>query len=324
MTTNTLDSICAEFTPKPTVFKPTGIPQLDIIWGGGTSSGRILEIHGEPGLGKSTLLLQTGLNRAEAGDKVLYVDTESALTLSLVNGVGTQASGFSIETDSGGCFRRLCPSSFVGVDRVFDAHLNEGFNLIILDTIAMVSPEYDGTKVDSRLSKTNPAEASRLQAELLRIYRPRFAREGATLLVGNQMRKEISGWRGRLKPCGGISLDHGLDIRTKLFPQKKLISACKSFHNLGVTTLKNRLGCPHEELPMHLHFGSGVKRSEALAMMLLHFKGFTSHRGQYVSPHLQKALHGMPAFRDWVERNEAHAYEILSEKVGFQLKSPFN
>jgi hypothetical protein len=133
------------------------------------------------------------------------------------------------------------------------------------------------------------------------------------------MRKEIGTGKSRLKPCGGQSLDHGIDVRTRIFPQKPVLSTCRQFHRIMVTTQKNRTGCPHEELPLHLHFGSGVNRPEALGMMLVHFDAVLRKRGHYLVPQLAKALHGELAFMDWVTHNEDRAVEILGAKVGYDL-----
>jgi DNA repair protein RadA/Sms len=56
---------------------PTGIKELDLVFGGGLVSGSVTLIAGEPGIGKSTLLMQ--LANAVAKDrKVLYVSGEES------------------------------------------------------------------------------------------------------------------------------------------------------------------------------------------------------------------------------------------------------
>jgi len=55
----------------------TGIQELDAVLGGGLTPGSSVLLGGEPGIGKSTLLLQTALRMAAYG-KVLYVSGEEA------------------------------------------------------------------------------------------------------------------------------------------------------------------------------------------------------------------------------------------------------
>jgi len=56
---------------------PTLDPELDMVLGGGLVEGSIILLGGEPGIGKSTLLLQLVLNGT---DDVLYVSGEEATT----------------------------------------------------------------------------------------------------------------------------------------------------------------------------------------------------------------------------------------------------
>jgi len=56
----------------------TGIEEIDRVLGGGIVSGSAILIGGEPGIGKSTLMLQVMKNLAENGHKVLYVSGEES------------------------------------------------------------------------------------------------------------------------------------------------------------------------------------------------------------------------------------------------------
>jgi DNA repair protein RadA/Sms len=58
---------------------PTGIEELDRVLGGGLVLGSLVLIGGEPGIGKSTLLLQVSRNFSTDGEKVLYVSGEESL-----------------------------------------------------------------------------------------------------------------------------------------------------------------------------------------------------------------------------------------------------
>ena len=57
---------------------PSGIPELDRVLGGGLVAGGVTLIGGEPGIGKSTLLLQVADRVAQSGS-VLYVAGEESL-----------------------------------------------------------------------------------------------------------------------------------------------------------------------------------------------------------------------------------------------------
>jgi len=57
----------------------TGIKELNPVLGGGVVPGSLVLIGGEPGIGKSTLLLQVSRDFASQGEKVLYVSGEESL-----------------------------------------------------------------------------------------------------------------------------------------------------------------------------------------------------------------------------------------------------
>ena len=56
---------------------PTGVSEFDRVLGGGLVAGQVVLIGGDPGIGKSTLLLQAAARLAEQGT-VLYVSGEES------------------------------------------------------------------------------------------------------------------------------------------------------------------------------------------------------------------------------------------------------
>ncbi|MGQ9707391.1 MAG: DNA repair protein RadA [bacterium] len=63
---------------KPVARQMTGIAELDRVLGGGIVPGSLLLLGGEPGIGKSTLLLQVCENLVRKGEPVLYVTGEES------------------------------------------------------------------------------------------------------------------------------------------------------------------------------------------------------------------------------------------------------
>ena len=68
-----IDQIEADLTPRIS----TRLPNLDRVLGGGLVSGSVVLVGGEPGIGKSTLLLQAAHRLAEDGP-VLYISGEES------------------------------------------------------------------------------------------------------------------------------------------------------------------------------------------------------------------------------------------------------
>ena len=70
------DSIPAESLVRTA----TGTDELDRVLGGGCVPGSVVLVGGEPGIGKSTLLLQAAGRMAAAGSRVLYATGEESVT----------------------------------------------------------------------------------------------------------------------------------------------------------------------------------------------------------------------------------------------------
>ena len=74
----------AQATPLPEVEgleiprRSTGVMEFDRVLGGGIVPGASVLLGGEPGIGKSTLLLQTAVGMVRAGGRVLYASSEES------------------------------------------------------------------------------------------------------------------------------------------------------------------------------------------------------------------------------------------------------
>lgn len=74
-----------DFSPLDSAEPPpprlsTGIPELDLVFGGGIARSSAVLVGGDPGIGKSTLLLQAAASMAKAGVKSVYISGEEAVS----------------------------------------------------------------------------------------------------------------------------------------------------------------------------------------------------------------------------------------------------
>lgn len=67
-----------EVDRESAVARPTGVGEFDRVLGGGLVPGAVVLVAGEPGIGKSTLLLDVAARAARAGRDVLYVSGEES------------------------------------------------------------------------------------------------------------------------------------------------------------------------------------------------------------------------------------------------------
>jgi DNA repair protein RadA/Sms len=72
----TLEGLTGETLDAPRI--ASGIAELDRVTGGGFVRGSVLLLGGEPGIGKSTLLIQAAAALARSGRRVVYISGEEA------------------------------------------------------------------------------------------------------------------------------------------------------------------------------------------------------------------------------------------------------
>ena len=72
-----LGALDTDEQPQPRLM--TGIDELDRVVGGGFVAGSALLLGGEPGIGKSTLLIQACAALAQRGERVVYISGEEAM-----------------------------------------------------------------------------------------------------------------------------------------------------------------------------------------------------------------------------------------------------
>lgn len=68
-----------EVESSPSLRLPTGMAELDKVLGGGVTKGGLYLVAGEPGIGKSTLMLQLAASLSQKGLNVLYVSGEESI-----------------------------------------------------------------------------------------------------------------------------------------------------------------------------------------------------------------------------------------------------
>ena len=73
-----LEPLAGETLDAPRL--PSGIAELDRVTGGGFVRGSVLLVGGDPGIGKSTLLIQAAAALARAGHRAVYISGEEAVT----------------------------------------------------------------------------------------------------------------------------------------------------------------------------------------------------------------------------------------------------
>ena len=130
----------------------TGIAELDRVLGGGIVPGGLMLVGGDPGIGKSTLLLQVCRNISAGGRSVLYVSGEESL-----HQIKMRAERIGSFSDD---LKLLCETD---LDHIRDCIEKESPGLVIIDSIQTM---YNDTVSSSPGSVSQVREAT---SQLLQI-----------------------------------------------------------------------------------------------------------------------------------------------------------
>lgn len=143
----------------------TGLEELDRVLGGGLVSGSVVLLGGDPGIGKSTLLLQTLAHLAQQGVRTLYVTGEESLQQ-----IALRAQRLHVMADGLRVLAETC------VERVLDAAGQEQPQVIVLDSVQTAHTEW---------LQSAPGSVAQVRESAAQLVR--YAKQSATavFLVGH-------------------------------------------------------------------------------------------------------------------------------------------
>jgi DNA repair protein RadA/Sms len=151
---------------EPPPRAPSGLAELDRVLGGGLVPGSAILVAGDPGIGKSTLLLQAAARLAAAGRRVLYITGEEAIEQVRLRALRLGLSGVPLELAAAIDVRDIAAS----LDAASDAAL------VVIDSIQTMWLE----NIDSA-----PGTVTQVRACSFELIRLAKTRGFAIVLVGH-------------------------------------------------------------------------------------------------------------------------------------------
>lgn len=187
---------------------PTGIWTLDDTLAGGIPMGKVIEIHGGGGSGKTSLacLISAAFQREFPDKSVVYIDAESALDEFLaIEMYGLDPERTLLSRPD------IDNTAEILMDQLVDAAMNPGVSLVILDSVAGLVTDAEMKKKAGDL--TVAATAS-LMARTVKKLCSRQDPNAAPVIFLNQIRHAI-GNSGITTP-GGSSMEFYPSLRLRL------------------------------------------------------------------------------------------------------------
>lgn len=212
------------------------IPGTGLGW----PRGRIIEVYGDEGVGKTTLTLQIIAAFQKAGETCAFVDAEHALDVSYAKKLGVDLTTLKLsQPDSGGeralsVVGALCASGL--------------FGCIVVDSVAALTPQSE-LEADFE-DNAQPARQAALMSRALRKLTSIVAKNNVLLVFINQQRVKIGVRFGNPKTTtGGQSLKFYASIRMELVMVKTVKKGDRVIlRRTRVRTVKNKVAPPFRDI----------------------------------------------------------------------------
>jgi recombination protein RecA len=201
---------CPDRVP-PVAAISTGNLALDLAIGvGGVPRGRLTEIYGPDGAGKTTLALSVIAQAQQAGGTACFIDAEHALDLAWAATVGVDLERLV-----------LCrPEHGEQALQVADVLVRSGgLDVLVIDSIAALVPK---AELDGEMGARHAGVQANLLSQALRKLAGPIARANTAVLVTNQLRQRAGTPGMPVYTSGGRALGYYASLRLDVRPLGQL------------------------------------------------------------------------------------------------------
>jgi recombination protein RecA len=220
--------------PEPVAVISTGSLDLDLALGiGGIPRGRLTEVYGPDGSGKTTLALSVIAQAQQAGGSACFIDAEHALDLAWSGRVGVDLDRLVLAR----------PDDGEQALEVADVLVSSGgLDVLAIDSIAALVPRVE---LAGQVGDRHPGAQGNMLSIALRRLAGRIARNGTAVVVTNQLRQK-SGTPGQtVYTAGGRALAYYASVRLDLWPAGPIREAGEVVGSrIHVNVTKNKTARP--------------------------------------------------------------------------------
>ncbi|MBU0574513.1 MAG: recombinase RecA [Candidatus Margulisiibacteriota bacterium] len=237
---------------------PTGSLSLDMALGvGGLPKGRIIEIYGPEGGGKTTVSLQTIAEAQRAGGIAAFIDAEHAMDPVYAKKLGVDINNLLIsQPDYGEQALEICETLV----------RSGAIDIIVVDSVAALVPK---AEVEGEMGDAQIGLQARLMSQALRKLTSVVSKSKTVLIFINQLREKVGVMFGNPEVTpGGRALKFYSSVRLDVRAREKIKEGEQIIGTrVAVKVVKNKVAPPFRSGSFVLIHGEGIsKQAELLEM----------------------------------------------------------
>jgi len=278
---------------------PTGALTLDLALGvGGLPRGRIVEVYGTEGGGKTTVALHVAAEAQKLGGTVAFIDAEHALDPKYAQAIGVDTDSLLVSQ----------PDHGEQALEIADALVRSGeVMLIVIDSVAALVPR---AEIEGEMGQSHVGLQARLMSQAMRKLAGSLHRTGTCAIFINQIREKVGVIYGspETQP-GGRALKYYSSVRLDVRRRETLKDGGESTGiRTKVKVVKNKVAAPFREAEFDIIFGEGISKEGSLLDVAV-AQGVVKRSGAWYSYNEEQLGQGKEAVKDTFKENP----ELLKE-----------
>ncbi len=281
---------------------PTGILPVDVALGiGGLPRGRVTEIYGPEGTGKTTLALHTIAEAQKAGGVAAFIDAEHALDPRLAAALGVNIESLYLSQPDSGEQALIILETLVRSGAV---------DIVVVDSVAALTPQ---AEIDGTIGDTQVGLQARLMSYGLRRLTASIAHSNCCVVFINQLRATIP--QGYSKgptetTSGGRALKFYTSVRIEVRRGKQISHGDDVIgHELYIKVVKNKQAPPFRNAHCSLIYGKGIPLVMSIVDMAID-ANVLKRKGSWLTYKGETIAQGKDRIAAFLEKNPDMLAEI--------------